>query len=173
MCLPMGTGLPCLQAGRYCSCSLYCSLHFKGPQSNPHHHPLCPLLPPRARRAWDFGKPLLLAPAMNTFMWDSPFTAQHLAAITRLGATVRRCGGGIAGLPAGGWHVWFKWLMLHGWAIAIQQVTHPNPAPCTTLQVVPPVSKRLACGDKAPAAWQRQRTLLQHAARRWLLQNSS
>lgn len=61
---------------------------------------LCDNLVTCVVRAWDFSKPLLLAPAMNTFMWDSPFTAQHLAAVTGLGATV-----------------------------------------------VPPVSKRLACGD--------------------------
>lgn len=56
-------------------------------------------------RAWDWGKPLLLAPAMNTFMWESPFTEQHLAVCRRLGATV-----------------------------------------------VPPVSKRLACGDVGAGA---------------------
>jgi len=38
-------------------------------------------------RAWDFGhgvrqgKPLLLAPAMNTAMYDHPLTAQHVASI--------------------------------------------------------------------------------------------
>lgn len=39
-------------------------------------------------RAWDWGKPLLVAPAMNTFMWDSPFTAQQLAVLSGLGAHV-------------------------------------------------------------------------------------
>ncbi|KAL4428241.1 hypothetical protein ABPG75_002330 [Micractinium tetrahymenae] len=39
-------------------------------------------------RAWDSGKPLLLAPAMNTFMWESPFTEQHLEVCRQLGATV-------------------------------------------------------------------------------------
>lgn len=29
-----------------------------------------------------------VAPAMNTFMWDSPFTAQHLGALRTLGVTV-------------------------------------------------------------------------------------
>lgn len=29
-------------------------------------------------RAWDTSKPLLVAPAMNTFMWQSPFTRRHL-----------------------------------------------------------------------------------------------
>lgn len=43
---------------------------------------------PPGCRAWDWGKPLLLAPAMNTFMWESPFTEQHLAVCRRLGATV-------------------------------------------------------------------------------------
>lgn len=38
-------------------------------------------------RAWDFGhgnrpgKPLILAPAMNTAMWDHPLTQTHLRAI--------------------------------------------------------------------------------------------
>ena len=29
-------------------------------------------------RAWDRGKPLLVAPAMNTLMWEHPVTARHL-----------------------------------------------------------------------------------------------
>jgi phosphopantothenoylcysteine decarboxylase len=29
-----------------------------------------------------------VAPAMNTFMWESPFTAQHLASLQQLGVTV-------------------------------------------------------------------------------------
>ena len=37
-------------------------------------------------RAWDYKKPLLFAPAMNTFMWDSPFTNQHVATLEGLGA---------------------------------------------------------------------------------------
>lgn len=36
-------------------------------------------------RAWDFSKPLLVAPAMNTFMWDSPFTSEHLTKLEKLG----------------------------------------------------------------------------------------
>ena len=39
-------------------------------------------------RAWDWGKPLLVAPAMNTHMWDSPFTAQQLAVLSGLGAHI-------------------------------------------------------------------------------------
>ncbi|KAK9805539.1 hypothetical protein WJX72_003945 [[Myrmecia] bisecta] len=51
-------------------------------------------------RAWDFNKPLLVAPAMNTYMWESPFTTQHINVLTTLG-----------------------------------------------VKVIPPVSKKLACGD--------------------------
>ena len=29
-------------------------------------------------RAWDFAKPVFLAPAMNTLMWQSPVTLRHL-----------------------------------------------------------------------------------------------
>ncbi|CAK0786727.1 hypothetical protein CVIRNUC_009941 [Coccomyxa viridis] len=56
-------------------------------------------------RAWDFSRPLLVAPAMNTFMWDSPFTATHLEALQRLGVAI-----------------------------------------------IPPISKKLACGDVGDGA---------------------
>ena len=64
-------------------------------------------------RAWDWGnKPVLLAPAMNTLMWDSPFTEQHLAVCRRLGAEASgECmgggsgGGGVVG-AAGFWMWW-------------------------------------------------------------------
>ena len=36
-------------------------------------------------RAWDFKKPLLAFPAMNTFMWQHPVTRIHLAALKRFG----------------------------------------------------------------------------------------
>jgi len=39
-------------------------------------------------RAWDWAKPLLVAPAMNTCMWDSPFTARQLDVLRSLGAHV-------------------------------------------------------------------------------------
>lgn len=51
-------------------------------------------------RAWDYSKPVYVAPAMNTFMWGNPFTARHLAAVRELGVSL-----------------------------------------------IPPVTKRLACGD--------------------------
>ncbi|KAJ4754261.1 Coenzyme A biosynthesis bifunctional protein CoaBC [Rhynchospora pubera] len=51
-------------------------------------------------RAWDYNKPLYVAPAMNTFMWNNPFTARHINTISALG-----------------------------------------------ISLIPPVTKRLACGD--------------------------
>ncbi|MBI3822331.1 MAG: phosphopantothenoylcysteine decarboxylase [Planctomycetes bacterium] len=33
-------------------------------------------------RAWDATRPVILAPAMNTLMWEHPATARHLAQIT-------------------------------------------------------------------------------------------
>lgn len=51
-------------------------------------------------RAWDYSKPLFVAPAMNTLMWNNPFTERHLQTINQLG-----------------------------------------------IILIPPVTKRLACGD--------------------------
>lgn len=51
-------------------------------------------------RAWDYSKPLFVAPAMNTFMWKNPFTERHLMSIDELG-----------------------------------------------ISLIPPVTKKLACGD--------------------------
>lgn len=39
-------------------------------------------------RAWDYRKPLYIAPAMNTFMWNNPFTKSHLHSICQLGTTL-------------------------------------------------------------------------------------
>ena len=36
-------------------------------------------------RAWDMKRPLLFAPAMNTFMWDHPLTNDHRAKLQDLG----------------------------------------------------------------------------------------
>lgn len=37
-------------------------------------------------RAWDFAKPMIVAPAMNTHMWENPFTHMHLRQLEGLGA---------------------------------------------------------------------------------------
>jgi phosphopantothenoylcysteine decarboxylase len=35
-------------------------------------------------RAWDVSKPMLLAPAMNTYMWENPFTSEHLTKVQQV-----------------------------------------------------------------------------------------
>ena len=49
---------------------------------------MCDNLVTSVLRAWDWGKPLIVAPAMNTAMWESPLTARHIAVLTELGALV-------------------------------------------------------------------------------------
>lgn len=45
-----------------------------------------PLVQTTVIRCWSFSThPLLLAPAMNTVMWDSPFTRQHVSLVSSLG----------------------------------------------------------------------------------------
>jgi phosphopantothenoylcysteine decarboxylase len=75
-------------------------------------------------RAWDFNRPVIMAPAMNTMMWENPVTARHLLQL------LEDHGGRAApGLTAG------------------DLVTAINET-CPHLRVIGPVSKRLACGDE-------------------------
>lgn len=39
-------------------------------------------------RAWDWKKRMVLVPAMNTHMWQSPLTRNHLSTLTSFGAKV-------------------------------------------------------------------------------------
>jgi phosphopantothenoylcysteine decarboxylase len=76
-------------------------------------------------RAWDPARPVVLAPAMNTLMWENRLTARHLL---ELGSYF---GGGPkppSSLDRDSLVAW------------INQTTQG-------LQMVAPVSKRLACGD--------------------------
>src|SRR4051794_19945591 len=75
-------------------------------------------------RAWDVTRPVVLAPAMNTLMWQHPFTRRHLRTIA--------ADAGAGHIPA---HLADDAL--------IAQINDRSP----TLRVVPPVSKQLACGD--------------------------
>src|SRR5262249_11280567 len=75
-------------------------------------------------RAWDVAKPVVLAPAMNTLMWQHPLTRRHLKAIAA---------------DAGANH-----LPMHfDDAQLIAQINDRS----KTLRIVSPVSKQLACGD--------------------------
>jgi len=75
-------------------------------------------------RAWDFQKPVVLAPAMNTLMWQSPVTERHLRQL------LDDHGDGRHG---------------EGWTPDEAPGVFARHAP--GLVLVPPQCKRLACGD--------------------------
>ena len=80
-------------------------------------------------RAWDTARPVILAPAMNTLMWQHPFTRRHLRSLA--------ADAGAGHIPA---HLADDPL--------IQQINDRSP----TLRIVPPVTKVLACGDSGVGA---------------------
>jgi phosphopantothenoylcysteine decarboxylase len=75
-------------------------------------------------RAWDFSKSVILAPAMNTLMWDSPVTIRHLRQLIDDRA--------IGPFP-------------QQWALDDAPAVFARHAPGIIL--IPPQSKQLACGD--------------------------
>jgi len=75
-------------------------------------------------RAWDPHRPVILAPAMNTLMWEHPLTARHLRQLA-------------ADAGAGSAPNYLDLQALVSWVNAT----------CPRLQIVPPQNKRLACGD--------------------------
>jgi phosphopantothenoylcysteine decarboxylase len=75
-------------------------------------------------RAWDRSRPVLLAPAMNTLMWEHPLTGRHFRQLA--------ADAGPAEVPRD----------LDGPGL-MQWINEK----CATLRVVPPQSKRLACDD--------------------------
>jgi phosphopantothenoylcysteine decarboxylase len=97
-------------------------------------------------RAWDFSKPLILAPAMNTLMWDSPVTLGHLRQLIEYRTTEP--------LPAG-------WTLDQAPAIYAQYVPK--------IILIPPQSKRLACGDVGVGAMA-EVTQIAEVVRHWSLQ---
>ncbi len=75
-------------------------------------------------RAWDTAKPVILAPAMNAFMWQHPFTKRHLRSIAA---------------DCGASHV-------PGHLDDAAMLAQINDR-AKTLRIVAPVEKKLACGD--------------------------
>ncbi len=75
-------------------------------------------------RAWDCSKPVVLAPAMNTLMWEHPLTRQHLVQLYQLWADEP--------LPSS--------------YTAAEIIDRLNALPLP-LRIVPPICKTLACGD--------------------------
>jgi phosphopantothenoylcysteine decarboxylase len=74
-------------------------------------------------RAWDPARPVVLAPAMNTFMWEHPLTARHLR---QLAAD--------AGAPAPE-------------RLGLEELSGWINERCARLRVAAPESRQLACGD--------------------------
>jgi len=70
-------------------------------------------------RAWEASRPILLAPAMNTLMWEHPLTRRHLQSLMDNEVSTQEVDELIATLNA-----------------------QPGP-----YRIVPPISKRLACGE--------------------------
>jgi phosphopantothenoylcysteine decarboxylase len=75
-------------------------------------------------RAWDPARTVVLAPAMNTLMWEHPLTIRHLRQLA--------ADAGTGQLPDD--------LLVEDLLDSINQR-------CPKLRIVPPISKRLACGD--------------------------
>jgi phosphopantothenoylcysteine decarboxylase len=75
-------------------------------------------------RAWDPERPAILAPAMNTVMWEHALTARHLRQL----AADAGAGPAPSDLDLEAFVEWVN-------------------AACPRLRLVPPQNKRLACGD--------------------------
>jgi phosphopantothenoylcysteine decarboxylase len=75
-------------------------------------------------RAWDPARPVVLAPAMNTLMWEHRLTVRHLRQLA--------ADAGAGSVP------------MH---LGLDELIVWMNAACPLLHIVPPVSKRLACGD--------------------------
>jgi phosphopantothenoylcysteine decarboxylase len=75
-------------------------------------------------RAWDPRRPVILAPAMNTLMWEHPLTVRHLRQLAM-----------DAGAGPAPDH------------LDLEALVQWMNATCPRLRIVPPQSKRLACGD--------------------------
>ena len=80
-------------------------------------------------RAWDPQKPVVLAPAMNTHMWLHPMTLRQLRSLA---------------IDFGAGHV--------PGSLGEEELIAQLNARAPRMRIVPPVSKRLACGDVGPGA---------------------
>jgi phosphopantothenoylcysteine decarboxylase len=79
-------------------------------------------------RAWDPARPVVLAPAMNTLMWEHALTRRHLCQLAADQGAPPPPTISLEALP--------------GWINSY----------CQRLRIVPPVSKVLACGDEGVGA---------------------
>jgi phosphopantothenoylcysteine decarboxylase len=94
-------------------------------------------------RAWDFTRPVVLAPAMNTLMWESPVTLRHLCQL------FVDFGDGAAHPPS-----------------TLEAVPDAFAKHAPWIVVIPPQAKRLACGDIGVGAMA-EVTAIAESVRRW------
>ncbi|MER3414841.1 MAG: phosphopantothenoylcysteine decarboxylase [Gemmataceae bacterium] len=80
-------------------------------------------------RAWEWPRPVLLAPAMNTRMWYHPHTRWHLELLGRLVSDERYVVADAVGLPTP------------------ETIVASVHRACSWLRILPPTEKELACGD--------------------------
>lgn len=90
-------------------------------------------------RAWDPKKPIVLAPAMNTYMWDHPMTKRQLRSIA---------------MDFGATHVPSSFTD----DALISQLN----ARSKNFRIVSPISKELACGDVGFGAMDEPDAILSH-----------
>lgn len=86
-------------------------------------------------RAWPKNKPIILAPAMNTEMWNNPITQAHINNFSNL------------------------------------FLTSSKPGPFneySMVDIIPPISKKLACGEEGIGAMADIKTILEYVERRSL-----
>ena len=95
-------------------------------------------------RAWDFTRPVILAPAMNTLMWRSSVTLRHFRQLLD--------DFGTAPAPSG------------PWTLDESPEVFQRHAPGIIL--IPPQAKRLACGDVGIGAMA-EVTAIAEAVRLW------
>jgi phosphopantothenoylcysteine decarboxylase len=103
---------------------------------------LCDNLVTSVLRAWDFTRPIVLAPAMNTMMWENPVTLRH----------------------------WRYLLEDHGDGRPVEGLTLDRldaafAERSKSLSVVLPQAKRLACGDVGLGAMAEVATLVEAVER--------
>jgi phosphopantothenoylcysteine decarboxylase len=92
-------------------------------------------------RAWDPARPVILAPAMNTLMWEHPLTLRHLRQLA--------ADAGARELPKD---------------LPIEDLLDEINKRCPKLHMVPPISKRLACGDVGVGAMAEVKEIVQAVA---------
>ena len=95
-------------------------------------------------RAWDFQKPVVLAPAMNTLMWEHPATLRHLRQIMSDHGELREEN--------------------QRWGLDGAAEAFARNAPRVLL--IPPQAKRLACGDVGVGAMAEVSTIAE-SVRTW------